>query len=585
MIVAMKKVTIIALTSYQDDALHELQSLGLLHIQPVERPAHASADTVREQIRSVQTALQILHESGSPKKKEAETSDDPVQTVREILDLNEKRARSRERRSALLKQSEELAVWGDFNPEQIGALGKKGVQVSLYSCAPLELPEAPEGSAIHEIYRDKHRVAFALVSRKPIELDLPEFHVPDESPETIRQTAVEHEKRINDCTARLRELTGSRLVLEKYQIKLEDELAHADAYDQSVETGPLVYLQGFAPFDAIDAINEAARAHGWGVLVEDPVPGDTVPTLLRNPRWLRPIEAMFDFIDTFPGYRERDISGVFYLAFSLFYAILIGDAGYGAVFLLLTIGVQIWKGASIPKKPLYLIYVLNVMTIIYGILTGTYFGITLPETAFMHKFMVLNSADMTTMLKFCFTIAVIHLSFAHIWNAVQMINSWKALSQVGWTLVVWGAYFLVRMLLLKETYPVPMIYFSGAGLALILLFSGILQDTQILIQLPNSLISCFSDIISYMRLFAVGFSAMKLAEAFNNMAFDLGMNSILAGFMACLILVLGHSLNMAMSLLAVLVHGLRLNVLEFSGHLGMEWSGFKYNPFKRNYKH
>jgi len=200
----------------------------------------------------------------------------------------------------------------------------------------------------------------------------------------------------------------------------------------------------------------------------------------------------------------------------------------------------------------------------------------------MRKFIVLDSANMPVMLKFCFTIAVIHLSFAHIWNAVRIINSPRALSQVGWAIVVWGAYFLVRMLLLREAYPTPMIYLACIGLVLIVLFSGFFKNPELVIPLPNSLISCFSDIISYMRLFAVSFAALKLAEAFNGMAAGIGMSSILAGFGAALILILGHSLNMGMSLLSVLVHGLRLNMLEFSGHLGMEWSGFKYKPLKRN---
>jgi V/A-type H+-transporting ATPase subunit I len=584
MIVKMQKVTVITLVKDREEALHELQSLGLLHVKPVERPETNTAADAQEQVKAVQRVLRILEEEAPAKGKTRPGNAAPQEMVEVILSLDEQRSRAKDQYAAITAQLDELSVWGEYQPSHIQELADKGIVVSLYKCTPDAMPELPEGYAVHEVYRDKYAVVFAVVGKQKAELELPEIMLPEESPAELRQKKQSLAGTIDELTERIRAFSGSRGILQEYLATTEDDLAHAEAFDQLGQSGPLAYLQGYAPDDVVADIHEAAVTHGWGIVVEEPAADEQVPTLIRNPGWVRPIEAMFNFIDTFPGYHERDVSGVFYLAFSLFYAMLISDAGYGAVILAATISLHVWKGNKIPKKPLYLLYVLNISTIIYGILTGTYFGIELPEAAFVRKFIILNAADMPTMLKFCFTIAVIHLSFAHLWNAFRIMNSLKALSQVGWAMAVWGAYFLVRLLLLKDPYPVPMIYVACTGVALIILFSGFFRNPQLIIPLPNSLISCFSDIISYMRLFAVSFAALKLAEAFNGMAADIGMSNILAGFGAALILVLGHSLNMAMSLLSVLVHGLRLNMLEFSGHLGMEWSGFKYNPLKKHNK-
>ncbi len=87
----------------------------------------------------------------------------------------------------------------------------------------------------------------------------------------------------------------------------------------------------------------------------------------------------------------------------------------------------------------------------------------------------------------------------------------------------------------------------------------------------QSVVGVFSDIVSYIRLFAVGTATVTVASTFNEMA---------AGALAPLILVAGHSLNIALSLMSVMVHGVRLNMLEFSQHLGQQWSGVPYEPFK-----
>jgi V/A-type H+-transporting ATPase subunit I len=156
--------------------------------------------------------------------------------------------------------------------------------------------------------------------------------------------------------------------------------------------------------------------------------------------------------------------------------------------------------------------------------------------------------------------------------------------------MVLGLYYLVLFLVLDpEKYPVPgfSLVMVGVGLVLVLFlseqegnfFKGVLKGLANFMPKALDSISAFSDIISYIRLFAVGLATVEIAKSFNSMAAELG-NSVLGIVGGIVILLIGHGLNMAMAALSVVVHGVRLNVLEFSGHLGMEWTGIPYDPFR-----
>jgi len=155
---------------------------------------------------------------------------------------------------------------------------------------------------------------------------------------------------------------------------------------------------------------------------------------------------------------------------------------------------------------------------------------------------------------------------------------------------VLGLYYLVLSLVLsKEQYPMPAFatWLIALGLALIIVFSqqegrffhGIAMGVANLLTTFLSSISAFSDIISYIRLFAVGLATVEIAKSFNAMASGMA-NGVVGIILGSIVLLLGHSLNLAMGALSVVVHGVRLNMLEFSGHLGMEWTGRPYKPFK-----
>ena len=99
------------------------------------------------------------------------------------------------------------------------------------------------------------------------------------------------------------------------------------------------------------------------------------------------------------------------------------------------------------------------------------------------------------------------------------------------------------------------------------------------VSLPLDIISNFVDVVSYLRLFAVGSASLAVAAAFNEMALAGGVSGLLSGALAAFILFAGHALNIVLGAMGILVHGVRLNTLEFSSHLGVQWTGHLYEPF------
>jgi len=371
----------------------------------------------------------------------------------------------------------------------------------------------------------------------------------------------------------------------------------------------LCWLTGFVPTEMVSRVQTEAKTHGWGILVRDPDIDDAVPTQVRNPKAIRIIQPVFDLLGTVPGYRELDTSFWFLIFFTLFFAMIIGDGGYGAILLFGSIraAVKSRKAESGIGGGLILFLVLSIATVIWGALTGNWFGYApFAELPVLRLFVIeplaaSNPASTMNIQWLCFVIGTVHLSIAHTWKLFRGFTRRprvRALTDLGMLSMVLGLYFLVLQLVLdSQRFPMPSVALKmivGGFLAVVLFsnqeegrnfFVGAAKGLSGIITIALDSISAFSDIISYIRLFAVGLASLAIAQSFNGMA--IGINESIGGIggpvAAAVVLFLGHTLNLAMGALSVIVHGVRLNMLEFSGHLGMEWTGVAYAPFqKRN---
>jgi len=593
-IVGMKKVSVLCLASAREGSLEAMREMGVLHVISGKAPESDELKRAEENLGNAQRVLEVLGRQKQSKKQMmaafAKILQPGVEMVSSVDDLLERVTgqinRNHEldvRIEALTHEIGQIEPLGRFDPESVRRLGERGVTIQLYYAAASERLTAPETAVKIEIQKTRRGEYFALAAFGPIAWDKAPLPMPKRS---IDAAAAELSKSLaerEEGERRLQMLSVYHDVVVRHVLRLEDSVRFIETKSVMPVAGKVSYLRGFCPEDRVEALRKESVARGWGLLVEDPAEGEPVPTLVRNPKWCRSIKTAFDVLGLMPGYKEVDISAVFLLFFSLFFAMLVGDACYGLIFLGLTLAARRAYDDA-PAAPFTLLKILSVCTIVWGVATGTYFGMSDPP-AFLLAFKIDWLAQESNLMNLCFLLGAVQLTIAHVWNITRYWWSLKVLDEAGRILITWTMFFAARTMILGAVFPTWMFYFFGAGvLALILFMTPVKQlktEWYNHVMLPLNIISMFVDVVSYVRLFAVGFAGFAIANNFNEMALGAGAPGPLAGLGSALILFLGHSLNIVLSCMGVLVHGIRLNALEFSGHLGMQWSGYAYNPFAR----
>ena len=236
----------------------------------------------------------------------------------------------------------------------------------------------------------------------------------------FRTTLTRTNKRIAATTAAIKKHGDEYSKVEQWLIQKQEDLQFQEALAGMEQKGSVLYLQGYCPNDSMAILKEESIAQGWGLYFEEPSNEEHVPTLIRNPKWVDLIKPVFDFIGVTPGYKEVDISALFLIFFSIFFAMIVGDAGYGVLFLAFT-GVGQCFLSRAPKALFHMLYLMSVCTVAWGVLTGNYFGIgTLPSVLDSLKVSwLLNESNVMFL---CFLIGAIHLTIAHGWNAIRTIK-------------------------------------------------------------------------------------------------------------------------------------------------------------------
>jgi V/A-type H+-transporting ATPase subunit I len=604
MIVPMKKVVLFVSGSDRDAALKELRRLGVVHVQHFNPPASENISKLENAIYSAEKSLGIIGGAEQPPATGPVDIEKCQQLAADTLALDTERQRLKtqsEEQNAFLNWYER---WGIISEKDLAELNAHGIYLRLYSLDRSLLKMIPEAAIVEILKEEKNQLQIALIAESAdLKLDLKEEQIPPQDFNTVTNEARKIAARLAEIDQQLIQLAESAGAIRAYQQELEKRLEFARVRSGMQDVKTITCLQGYCPAADVDNLTKTAVAEGWGILTDEPELDDNPPTLLKMNKFTQLIKPVFEFLGTVPGYREYDISQYFLVFFALFVAMIVGDGGYGLIFLLISIFAH-YKSAK-QGKPLALflklMYVLSFCTIGWGTVTGNWFGaiqiaglplfksLTIPQLAtFPQLFPDLTVDPQQKVIFICFVIAVIQLGLANIMNFINNLPHLKALGNLGWFGVTVGVFGVVLKLVLGMTLPsftVPLVV--GSILAIVLFMKqekgiGFLKGA--LLGLGDAfttflnVISSFSNIISYIRLFAVGMATVAIATSFNQIAAPM-----LKGFAfpaGVLILVVGHGLNIVMSVLSVVVHGIRLNILEFSGQLGMEWTGYNYEPFR-----
>lgn len=636
MIVPMKKVSLMILGSKKKEALKTLRKLGLLQIEITEGSGQRLI-ALKEQIALLENAVFTV---GKAKVTTAQTAttDEALAIARQIAQLAETQKNYQAQKLNFQAELERLKKWGELDPHEFSDLAGNGVEVSLYEMPKKEYDALSENLKTLCLERTKNSVKFLLIhtgTEAEAEL-LPSlqsylFQLPQYSTQELRQQITQLHEQIGQIDEQILSygdyLPCIKAAITACEKELEFEvyatgMATESVSDDTAADVSVAYFTGYIEAENLDTLKQAAKENAWGILVEDPTEEDNVPTKLKNNKFVSLIYPLTDFLGTVPGYFEYDISGWFLAFILIFFGIIFGDGIYGLLICAVA-AIPIAQGL-IKRKPIQpaflLVGLLGLSTVIWGTLTCTWCGLpadklpgwlqalsipvisnvyadkiwTLPWTA--------EGVGLTTAQNlqiFCFTLALIQLNIAHIKEAMRNRKSLKVLGDIGSMLQLTGMYYVVLSLVVNPQVfpftlvlggiPVGIVAFVMIGIGFVMSFvfanyagsiiKSILESLVNIVSVLLGIFNLFSDIISYIRLWAVGLAGAAIATTVNELAGPLFGNFLFV-ILAVVLLVFGHGLNMILNVLSVIVHGIRLNTLEFSSHLNMSWSGHKFKPFE-----
>ena len=604
MIAPMEKFILVLLEKDASSAPLYLRKLGIAHVDKVEGSGEAYS-TLEKRLRGAEKAFSIL---SSYKGEVDRASVEPKLTAGEIfekvLEIDAGIADEQAAGAELSSEIQRIQSWGDFNPELFGSLAESGENIRLFECSAKKLKELPSDIDYLRLASPKGSAYIAVTGGAELPPGFTLFKLPSSGLAQKKRLLEESEAKLASLRGTLSSLSLERKALGKAIRDMKAELTLESLRSGMPREERLCYLTGYVPARDSKKLQAEAKKRGWAFAAGEPDDGDMPPTKIENSPIVNIIQPVFDFLGTVPHYREYDISLWFLVFFSIFFAMIFGDGGYGLILLAMAFFQAVKaKRRKLPIQAFNkLLFALGGVTTLWGLATSTWFAIpfeNLPAVLRNLSIGAFNGAnpDSGTNTKIlCFVIGAVQLAIAHSKNIKRDFPQIKFLAQVGSLLLVVGMFNAVLNLVVDATrFPIQTwaLALIGGGFLLVFVFGN--WNGNLLQSLAESLksiiptflgtVSVFADIVSYIRLWAVGLAGLAISQTVNGMAIQLiGPVSgrivafIIGAVMGLVLLVAGHGLNILMSVLSVVVHGMRLNMLEFSGHLGMEWSGYKYEP-------
>jgi V/A-type H+-transporting ATPase subunit I len=602
MIVPMKKYSFLVYHREYTDFLNDLQKIGILHV--IEKESGVLADEkLREQynlINQYNAAIKFLQKREVEDKTESIAKAEGGKILEELQNVQSEVELKIQQLSSLKKEIATIGPWGDFSFEDLDKLREHGYNVRFYICSAKKFD--PEWKSLYNIEEINHiggQIYFIVVQEgeENIDINAEETRLPETSLSRLLKRKKETEEilkkseEIFDLYAKkyIPLLVSSRDTLQE-QFEFENVVFNTEKQAEE----KLMLLEGWVPEDKEKEINTFLNNTGVYYITSEPVPGDKIPVKLRNKRFSRLFEPIAKLY-SLPDYKELDLTPFFAPFFMMFFGFCFGDAGYGLLFLIVASIYRLRAKDNI--KPLItLIQILGASTIIFGLLSGTFFGVDLirADIPFLSRLkdLFLEPEEMFYFAIILGGIQIIFGMMVKILNITKQFGFKYALSTLGWIILIISSalYIMLKNKLGIESPGLKYLYFLvlASGLVMILFLNnpekGLLGNIgKGLGDIYFTATGVFGDLLSYIRLFALGISSSILGYVFNYLALEMsGETIILSQIIFLLILVVGHTINIFMAALGAFVHPLRLTFVEFYKNAGFEGGGKEYKPFKKN---
>ena len=613
MISKMLRYDIVLYAGEQEHFVERLRELGLVDITTTGWEPNEGDRELLLDIEAHNRTMEFLagFKSSAEFKSDAQVFASGREAFEACTAARNERARLQQEVARLEKLAQEIAPWGRFSSEDMARLAERGITLRYFIAQEAAynklVEEAGEAITVVEVARTAAAVYFVAVTTDatPVVVDGQEVRLPRTDSAAIAEQIAQLNAEDKALDAILSRAALSMGLIAERCAELKEQLQDlkVGATAQREADGELVIMEGWAEADTADRVDALLEEYPNLVYMKrDATMDDDAPVKLKNNKFARLFELIGSMY-SLPKYGTLDLTAIFGPFYMLFFAICLCDAGYGLV--LLAVGLALlFKGGEKMRQAAWLSIVCSSATVAFGTYANSFFGLTISDYLPIHQDSLLNFQEDFFSISLALGVFQILVGMAiNIWMKAKLFGFTSTFGLLGWFIILLSGSLAAGLPMFGLAIPgfdtsSPIFYGAlGLGALLMLLLNNVKRNPLInlgagLWDTYNNITGLLSDVLSYIRLFAIGLSGGVLAQVFNSLAMGLsGLSEGIAGtawyvvamqiVAASIILLIGHGINLFMSAISSFVHPMRLTFVEFYKNAGFEMGQRSFDPIRK----
>ncbi|MCL2167657.1 MAG: V-type ATP synthase subunit I [Lentimicrobiaceae bacterium] len=604
----MKKYDFLIYHKDYQNFLLKLRELGVVHVVQKQQGIIAEdselATWMNKEKRyqeTIKNLTRIINDKNIKNLSDVDKNAEGNKILKEAEMLFEEKDRLLLDKQGIEKEIDRITPLGQFLPENIHRLEEKGWYLHFYvtSESKFDPQWTEEYNAIKLIFNGS-QIYFATFTKSPNTPHIEAEHIrlSEYSISEWKKKMMGIESRIKEIDTELTNMAKEKIETLRYcEMIVKDHInfEKVELSGDRAAADKLLILEGYVPEDVEPKTTEALLNEAGYFNISTPTPEDNPPIKLKNNRFAKVFELITNLYDR-PNYHTFDLTAFFAPFYIIFFGLCLGDCGYGMIILLASLFLRRSKDEFMRNAGKLATY-LGIGTMIFGFVSGGFFGISIPELQISWlqplKKIILDSNQL---FWGALVIGGIQIIYA---LTIKAITTWMrfgflySLDTFGWLLTIVGngaVYLLVKKELIPaELQPTAHIVVTSVAGFMMLFFNSPEKGLRGvpgsigsgLFGLYSKISGLLGDLLSYIRLFALGISGSVMGLVFNQLAVGFAPDVIIVKqLVMILILLFGHTINIFINGIGAFVHPMRLTFVEFYNNAGFEGGGRMYEPFR-----
>ena len=616
MITKMKKLTFLLTNSEYDQFISDIRNIGVMHVEELQNGASSeefeNAKTLKTRLDNAISTLEFAEQTYKTDKQYSPVSLNDFKDIKssaekladKIETLTDSELKVKHEIDEVNKDIAKVEPWGQFSKEKLIQLSETGYKPEFWTC-PKKMfkKDWVDNFFATVINEENNKFFFITFSQEKPYITAENIILPDDNLDVLKSRKQKLENQLKDIQEEFLKISAeSKEVIKAGIVENENDLSlskvHLNA--EAVADNQLKLMVGWIPEEKQDIVDKYLDEHKIFYEQEEPTLEDDVPVEIKNDKYsslFEPILKMYSL----PKYSDLDITPYFAPFFMLFFGLCLGDAGYGLI--VLAASVFLFFKSSEKVKPYAKLGIyLGATTVVCGLLTGTFLGIDLREQnwAFLapvrdlfineNNYKIFGYPPMMVISVIIGLVQVL-LGMVLAGKKAAKLYGWKfAIGKISWVLGIITAIIAFGLPAAGVILPQPVMYVLYGILALCVIGIFFLNSPgkNIFVNFGSGVWDTYGmatgllgDLLSYIRLFALGLTGGVLGSVFNSLAFDLtdSMSWAIRWLPMLLILLAGHGINFGLCMISSFVHPMRLTFVEFFKNANFEGGGKEYQPF------